>query len=85
MSDDLESVARPILVKLLNALDNEEKIQASSPVELLNCIMKILRMVKEDKGSSLGDLVRDKLGTIADLAQIKNSEPDQERTDSEKN
>lgn len=68
---DLESAARPILVKMLDALDNEERIKASSPIELLNCIMKILRMVREDK-SSLGDMVKDRLGTIADLTDIKN-------------
>lgn len=81
---ELENTARPILIKMLNALNNEEKIKASSPIELLNCIMKILRMVREDK-SSLGELVRDKLGTIADLTQIKNSDEDVEQTSPEKN
>ena len=85
MTDDteLESVARPILVKMLQALDNEEKIQASSPIELLNCIMKILRMVREDN-SNLAGMVKERIGGIADLAEIKNpelTESEQERTD----
>ncbi len=63
--------ASHILTKFINEIGDATKIKQASPMELLNCIMKLLRIIKEFGDSPLMRLLNEKLAGVKEIINLE--------------
>lgn len=59
-----------LLTRFINEIGNENKIKDSSPMELLNCIMKLLRIIKDFGDSPRFKLLQEKLQGVKESINL---------------
>lgn len=65
-----------VLTRFINEIGNATKIKQSSPMELLNCIMKLLRIIKDFGESPMTKLLNEKLLGVKANINLEEVQPD---------
>lgn len=63
-------ISRSLVIKMLKSLDNDEKINNAPPIEVLNCIEKILKIDQKTE-TELSKLVFKKINSSFNIKEIK--------------